>query len=142
MYAGTNWQNLSLPVADKIIAETNNYVPTVKAVTSYIDELNTLSGYVTLTIPKLENSDLAKLTLYPLSGSTFGLIDWDNIIGNSQIFDFDSGYTSVPTGGITSKYSNSIIKLSKSLFQSNKIIKFSWNINGSIKEYGVFDLSN
>lgn len=142
LYAGSKWQNLSLPVADKITDKTNNYVPTVNAVTSYIDELNTLSGYVTLTIPKLENSDLAKLTLYPLNGTTFGLIEWDNIIGNSQIFDFDSGYTSVPSGGITSKYSNSIIKLPKTLFLSNKIIKFSWNINGSIKEVGVFDLSN
>lgn len=141
LYAGSKWQKLSLPVADKITAETSNYVPTVKAVTSYIDELNTLSGYVTLTIPKLADDDLATLTLYPLSSNGFGLIEWADIIENSQIFVFDSGYTSVPASGITAKYSNSIIKLPKSLFQSNKIIKFSWNINGSI-EYGVFDLSN
>ena len=142
LYAGSKWQNLSLPVADKITNNTNNYVPTVKAVTSYIDELNSISGYVTLTIPKLESTDSAKLTLNPLTSTGFGLIDWETIIGNSQIFDFDTGYTSVPTDGITSKYSNSIIKLPKSLFQVNKTIKFSWNINGSIKEIGVFDLSN
>lgn len=141
LYAGSKWQKLSLPVADKITAETSDYVPTVKAVTSYIDELNTISSYVTLTIPKLEDGDLAMLTLYPLTSNGFGLIEWADIIGNSQIFDFDSGYTSVPAGGITSKYSNSIIKLPKSLFQSNKIIKFSWNIN-DLNEYGVFDLSN
>ena len=141
LYTGSKWQKLSLPVADKITDKTNDYVPTVNAVTSYIDELNTISGYVTLTIPKLENDDLATLTLYLLSDGGFGLIEWAAIIENSQIFDFDSGYTSVPAGGITAKYSNSIIKLPKSLFQSNKIIKVSWNINGSI-EYGVFDLSN